>query len=88
MENTTYSNNRVPAIYSWARSQDGTDRTAYIGGGTTGKFEVLGVPWGWIYCHNYHHPYTAPAESGPFPDYELEFMTRPDVSATIILYNF
>ena len=88
MENPTYSNNRLPGIYSWARSQDGFDTTAYLVNTTT-RFEVTGRPWGWIYCRNYHSPETAPfTTSAPFADYALEFLTPPDISATIILYNF
>ena len=87
MENTALSSNRHPGIYSWSRSQDGTDTTAYLN--TTTLFDIINSPWDFIYCRNYHSSLTAPTtQSAAFAGYQLEFLTPPNVSATIILYNF
>ena len=91
IEQPDKSNNRNPGLHGWTRQEGGGDTRFVLG--TANRTEVIPAPWDWIWVRNYASPEvpgrsgTGPAWSSEQEKYKLEFMTRPNISATVIIYD-
>jgi hypothetical protein len=78
------SSGKQPGLHGWARQLGGGD-TGFILQTAT-RNDIVPHPWDWIYVRNYSSPEVGP-QSGAFSGYQVQFMTRPNISATVIIYD-
>jgi hypothetical protein len=78
------SSGKQPGLRGWARQLGGGD-TGFILQTAT-RNDIVPHPWDWIYVRNYSSPEVGP-QSGAFSGYQVQFMTRPNISATVIIYD-
>jgi hypothetical protein len=84
IEQPDKSSNKQPGLHGWARQLGGGDQAFILQ--TANKYEIVPHPWGWIWVLNYSHQNVG-QESGAFSGYQVQFMTAPNVSATVIIYD-
>jgi hypothetical protein len=84
IEQPDKSNNRTAGLRGHARQLGGGDSEFILQ--TANKYEIVPHPWDWIYVRNYQSPEVG-AQSNAFGGYQVQFMTRPNVSATVIIYD-
>jgi hypothetical protein len=84
IEQPDKSNNRTPGLRGHARQLGGGDTEFVLQ--TATRNEVVPHPWDWIYVRNYQSPEVG-KESNAFGGYQVQFMTRPNISATVIIYD-
>jgi hypothetical protein len=84
IEQPDKSSNREPGLRGWARQEGGGDASFILQ--TANKYDLVPHPWDWIYVRNYSSPEVGPA-SAAFSGYQVQFMTRPNVSVTVIIYD-
>tara|TARA_R110002051_G_scaffold86498_2_gene152390 strand:+ start:73792 stop:74991 length:1200 start_codon:yes stop_codon:yes gene_type:complete len=76
-------------IWGWNRQLGGGDTQFILG--TDSRYDLIPHPWSWIYMRNYHSKYTPPLTEGAAwkgnDTYKVEFLTRPNIKATIIIYD-
>lgn len=85
IEQTNKSNNKNPGLNGWTRQQGGGDVSFVLN--TSGRYDIIPHPWDWIYVRNYGNPNIPNLEQGLYTGYNVQFMTRPDVIATVIIYD-
>jgi hypothetical protein len=78
------SSNKRPGLRGWARQLGGGDQAFVLQ--TANKNDIVPHPWDWIFVRNYSSPEVGP-QSGAFSGYQVQFMTRPNISATVIIYD-
>jgi len=78
------SSNKSPGLHGWARQLGGGDQSFVLQ--TANKVDLVPHPWNWIYVRNYSSPEVG-QPSGAFSGYQVQFMTPPNVSATVIIYD-
>jgi hypothetical protein len=78
------SSNKRPGLYGWARQLGGGEQSFVLQ--TANKVDIVPHPWDWIFVRNYSSP-DAGQPSGAFSGYQVQFMTRPNISATVIIYD-
>ena len=95
IEQPDKSNNRSPGLHGWTRQLGGGDSAFILG--TAAKYEIIPTPWNWMYVCNY--PTLPSGQSGAdtrhapgnawtgTDQYKLEFLTPPNVSATVLIYD-
>lgn len=74
--------------HGWNRQLGGVDREFVLR--TAAIFEIIPVPWDWIYIRNYNTrglPGISGTNSGAFSDFSLEVLVVPNIYATIIVYD-
>ena len=87
IEQPDKSGNKTPGLSGWARQGGGaSDDTWPFVLQTAAKHELVPHPWDWIYVRNYSSPEVG-SVSAAFTGYNVQFMTRPNVSATVIIYD-
>lgn len=77
---------REPAEAGHGESSAGFDEI--LGNGTA--YDLIPVPWSWVYMCNYNSrglPGTSSASFTGADKFKVEFLTAPNVSATIIIYD-
>jgi hypothetical protein len=91
IEQPDKSNNRNAGLHGWTRQGGGGDTGFVLD--TSNRTDVIPHPWDWIWVRNYASPEppgrggnTGAAWTGDHK-YRLEFMTRPNISATVIIYD-
>ena len=84
IEQPDKSGNKTLGLSGWTR-QRGGENTSFVLQ-TAAKHELVPYPWEWIYVRNYSDGNAGPA-SAAFTGYNVQFMTRPNVSATVIIYD-
>lgn len=84
IEQTNKSNNRNPGLHGWTRQQGGGDTQFVLG--TSRLYDLIPHPWDWIYVRNYGSPEVG-SKTGAYSGYNVQFMTRPNVIATVIIYD-
>ena len=84
IEQPDKSSNKSPGLHGWTRQLGGGDSEFVLQ--TATKNDIVPHPWTWIYVRNYSSSEVGP-ESKAFSDYDVQFMTRPNVSATVIIYD-
>ena len=95
IEQPDKSNNKSPGLYGWTRQLGGGDSSFILG--TDAKYEIIPKPWDWMWVRNY--PTLPSGQSGAdtrhapgnawtgTDQYKLEFLTPPNVSATVVIYD-
>jgi hypothetical protein len=78
------SSNKSPGLHGHTRQLGGGDTEFVLR--TATRNEVVPHPWDWIYVRNYSSPEVGPV-SNAFSGYQVQFMTRPNISATVIIYD-
>ena len=78
------SSNKSPGLHGHTRQLGGGDTEFVLQ--TATRNEVVPHPWDWIYVRNYQSPEVG-AQSNAFGGYQVQFMTRPNISATVIIYD-
>jgi hypothetical protein len=78
------SSNKRPGLRGWTRQLGGGDQAFILQ--TANKNDIVPHPWDWIFVRNYSSPEVGPP-SGAFGGYQVQFMTRPNISATVIIYD-
>jgi hypothetical protein len=84
IEQPNRSTNKNPGLHGYTRQLGGGDKGFVLG--TTARQDIIPHPWDWIYVRNYGSSNVGsltPAYKG----YNLQFMTRPGVIATVIIYD-
>ena len=84
IEQPDKSSNKTPGLYGHARQLGGGDSEFILQ--TANKYEIVPHPFDWIYVRNYQSPEVG-AQSPAFGGYAVQFMTKPNVSATVIIYD-
>jgi len=91
IEQPDKSNNRNSGLHGWTRQLGGGERGFVLDTGN--RTDVIPNPWDWMFVRNYASP-DPPGRGGNTGDawtgadkYKLEFMTRPNISATVIIYD-
>ena len=84
IEQRDKSDNKTPGLRGHARQLGGGDSEFVLQ--TATKNDVVPAPWNWIYVRNYQSPQVG-AQSPAFGSYAVQFMTKPNVSATVIIYD-
>jgi hypothetical protein len=96
IEQQDKSQNKTPGVHGYTRQLGGGDSNFILG--TATRYEVIPTPWQWMYVRNYPNLPSGQAGSAPAPidrwppwtgrdKYKLEFLTPPNVSATVIIYD-
>jgi hypothetical protein len=78
------SSNKSPGLHGHTRQLGGGDTEFVLQ--TATRNEVVPHPWDWIYVRNYQSPEVG-AQSNAFGGYQVQFMTRPNISAAVIIYD-
>ena len=78
------SSNKSPGLHGFTHQLGGGDREFVLQ--TATKNEIVPYPWNWIYVRNYQSPDVG-KESNAFGGYQVQFMTRANISATVIIYD-
>jgi hypothetical protein len=83
IEQPDKSNNKTPGRHGWTRQGPGEESQFILG--TLNRYDIVPHPWNWIYVRNYSSGETGSDRllSGT----EVQFMTRPNISATVIIYD-
>lgn len=84
IEQPDKSGNKRPGLHGWTRQLGGGDKGFVLQ--TATKNDIVPHPWEWIYVRNYSSGEVGP-QSNAFSGYQVQFMTRPNVSATVIIYD-
>ena len=84
IEQPDKSSNKSPGLQGWTRQLAGGEIRFVLQ--TAKKNDIVPHPWDWIYVRNYSSREVGP-ESNAFGGYQVQFMTRPNVSATVIIYD-
>lgn len=84
IEQPDKSSNKTPGLYGHARQLGGGDSEFVLQ--TANKYEIVPHPFDWIYVRNYQSPEVG-EQSPAFGGYAVQFMTKPNVSATVIIYD-
>ncbi len=85
-EQPNKSNNKTAGTWGWTRQQGGGDSSYILNNGV--RYEIIPHPWDWIYVRNYGSPeVSAGRTSAAYTGYNFQFMVRPNVCATVIIYD-
>jgi hypothetical protein len=84
IEQPDKSNNKTAGLSGYARQMGGGGQSFVLG--TSARHEIIPHPWEWIYVRNYGSPEVGP-KTAAYKGYELQFMVRPSVTATVIIYD-
>lgn len=84
IEQVDKSMGRTPGLQGWTKEFGGGGEFAFTLNATAKN--TIAAPWDWIYIRNYQSPEAGP-ESAAFRGYLVQFMTRPNYSATVIIYD-
>jgi hypothetical protein len=92
IEQPDKSNNKTPGLQGWTRQEGGGEQGFTLRTGA--RADVIPAPWNWMWVRNYSGIRGRPQggagdrEDGrPWSDYKLEFLTPPNVSATVVIYD-
>jgi hypothetical protein len=84
IEQPDKSNNKEPGLRGWTRQLGGGESSYILQ--TANRYEIVPHPWDWIYVRNWSSREVGP-ESPPFGGYMVQFMTRPEIAATVVIYD-
>lgn len=84
IEQPDKSSNKSPGLHGYTRDQAVSEQWFVLQ--TATLYEVVPPPWKWIYVRNYSSPEVGPI-SKAFSGYRVQFMTVPNISATVIIYD-
>jgi hypothetical protein len=86
IEQINKSNNKNPGLNGWTLQQGGGDVSFVLN--TTKGYDITPHPWDWIYVRNYGNSLFSPdLPEGVYTGYTVQFMTIPNVIATVIIYD-
>ena len=84
IEQPDKSSNKNAGLHGWIRQLGGGESDFVLQ--TNALHEIIPHPWNWIYVRNYSSPEVGP-KSTAFSGYQVQFMTKPNISATVIIYD-
>ena len=84
IEQPDKSSDKTPGLHGWSRQLGGGESAFVLQ--TSNKYDLVPHPWDWIFVRNYSSPEVGP-QSGAYSGYKVQFMTRPNVAATVIIYD-
>lgn len=84
IEQTNKSNNKQAGLHGYSRQMGGGDQGFVLN--TSTRNDIIPHPWDWIYVRNYGSQEVG-AQTAAYRGYELQFMVRPGVNATVIIYD-
>ena len=84
IEQPDKSSNKSLGLHGWTRQLGGGESEFVLQ--TSNKYDLVPHPWDWIFVRNYSSP-EAGTQSSAYSGYKVQFMTRPNVAATVIIYD-
>jgi hypothetical protein len=84
IEQPDKSNNKNPGLHGWTRQLGGGECSFVLQ--TQNWYDIVPHPWDWIYVRNMFSKDVGGKEER-FRGYNVQFMTRPNISATVIIYD-
>jgi hypothetical protein len=85
MEQPNKTKQKTAGISGWTRQSGGGD--SYFILNATNKDEVIPRPWEWMFIRNFGDARVLNGSSTVLPGYTVQFLTHPNVFATVIIYD-